>query len=626
MPATPPSSSDSSSDSSAGTPSPVRKGRNKRCGDQPWVGGIPTQPGEDCWVLRDGVVTKLISRHGLGDTPEVVVVAPHGRTVDPGSFEPGAALGDQTWGGSTSRSLARGGQAKRRGAVVATSTVSRFPHLAERVSAATLSTKSPAAWRVTDDAAASLGADESTTRAVIGLSEDIAARGGRALVVGGAVRDLLVARMRHQSSTIKDIDLEVFGIAPGELRALIESRHQVDVTGASFAVLKVDVGSTHPLDVSIPRRERSTGAGHKDFDVEADPNLSFTEAARRRDFTIGAMGYDPLTGELLDPYGGAADLAAGVLRHVSEAFDEDPLRVLRAARFAARFALSIHPSTAERCRQLRSQAGSLPPERIWGELETTLHQARTPGRALHVLDDVDWIDVFSEVAALRGVAQDETWHPEGDVFTHTAHVLDFWGTHLRTGVAEDDLLVAVAALCHDLGKPMTTSRGSAGSRITAHGHEQAGVAPARALLRGLGQHRLADRVGPLVAHHLAPVQLIAQGAGDKAFARLSTDVDRMDLLALVAKADQGGRPPRDPSEALAACDAFLARAVGLGVDHGAPVSLARGEHLIDLGLRPGPQFKGLLAAAYDAQLDGSITTEAEAVALLTSLVENQQPE
>ena len=470
-----------------------------------------------------------------------------------------------------------------------------------------------------------LGADRATTRALADLADAVTRAGGRAVVVGGAVRDLVAVRLGRKTGAVKDIDVEVFGLDPHILLELLTARGQVDVTGAAFQVLKVPVqGAAHPLDVSVPRREETVGSGHRDFLVTADPTMSFKDAARRRDFTIGAMGFDPLTGELLDPYGGMADLTAGILRHVSEAFDEDPLRALRAARMAARFALTVETSTVQRCQALAARADALPSERIWDELAATIAQAPKPGEFFRVLDQIGWVEVFSEVAALRGVEQDPTWHPEGDAFVHTMHVLDYWSEHERTSNPEDDLIVAIAALCHDLGKAMTTEHIE--GRWRAHGHEAAGEAPTIAMLHRLGQVRLAAAVVPLVVNHLAPVQLHAADATDRAVRRLSTRVSRLDLLTAVSVADAGGRPPLEPTRAIEAREWLLDAAERLGVTRSAPVKLARGEHLIALGLKPGPIFRQLLDTVYDAQLDGEVTSEEQAEALLKDLITSHEAE
>lgn len=596
---------------------PPAKGRHHRCASRLYVGGIKTGPGERVWVLRDGVPVRVRSARQLAEHPERALVLPAPSRPRPADFAADVPHPPGGWAGMTSRPLARGGRA-RRAELLAEQTAAAHPALTARVRAGPHLT-------VADDPAARLGADAASTHAVATLAADVAAHGGRLLVVGGAVRDMLRRRLAPGAAgspgavgtvgTVQDLDVEVFGLAPDALVRLVEARWPVDRTGASFEVLKAHVpDAPHPLDVSLPRRERAVGAGHKDFLVTADPTMSFAEAAARRDFTIGALGYDPRTGELLDPYGGLADLTAGVLRHVGPAFKEDPLRVLRAARFAARFDLAVHPATATLCRGLWPQADTLPRERVWSELAATLDQAARPGRMLHVLDELDWIGLHPELAALRAVAQEPDWHPEGDVFVHTALVLDYWGQHLRTGDQDDDRVVALAALCHDLGKPATTR--FADGRWRAHGHEAAGLAPTRAFLSRMGQLRLQATVLPLVEHHLAPMELHRAQASDRAVRRLATKVGRLDLLARVCEADQGGRPPLTPERAREACGWLLERAEALGVAQGPSPALLRGEHLAAAGMSPGPAFKPILAAAYEAQLDGTITDEASALVWL----------
>lgn len=453
-----------------------------------------------------------------------------------------------------------------------------------------------------------LNLDAKTQDALDILLADITVAGGIVTVVGGTVRDMLLGLPAH------DLDLEVSGLDLGCVHQIVADKFSLDVTGVSFSVLKAWVpGSDDVIDIALPRTEELTGAGHTDFDVVTDHTLDFATAASRRDFTINAMGYDLVTGELLDPFGGDGDLRAGILRHVSDKFVEDPLRPLRAARFAGRFGFQIADSTIELCRDMRPLADFLSPERIWGELVGIL-ESKSPGTALHALDQIGWIDVFPELAALRGVAQDVGWHPEGDAFIHTCHVLDYAATHLEFPNDDDRLVVMTAAMCHDLGKVTTTE--FIDGRIRSHSHEAAGMPLTTSLLHRLGQVALAKDVTPLVEHHLAPVTLVT----DKAIRRLSTKVARLDLLALVSRADVGGRPPLVNTESLDKIDAFSERVSKLDLKDGPPKSLARGVHLIKMGLTPGPRFKELLAAVYDAQLDGSVTTETEAVEMLRGLI------
>jgi tRNA nucleotidyltransferase (CCA-adding enzyme) len=427
-------------------------------------------------------------------------------------------------------------------------------------------------------------------------------------VVGGSVRDMLLGLPSH------DLDLEVAGLDLETVHEIVANKFSLDVTGANFSVLKVKVlGSADVIDLALPRTEEATGSGHTDFDVRADKDLDFRTAASRRDFTINAMGLDPLTGELLDPFGGEADLRAGIIKHVSDKFSEDALRPLRAARFAGRFGFDIDQSTVDLCHNMRPLAEHLPPERVWGELVGIL-QSQSPGTALHALNQIHWIDVFPEVAALRGVEQDVHWHPEGDVFVHTAHVLDYAAANLKFYSDDDRLIVMVSAMCHDLGKANTTKFFD--GRFRSHGHEEAGVPLTQSLLKRLGQLRLTDEVTPLVEHHLAPVTLTT----DKAIRRLSTKVPRLDLLAQLSRADSGGRPPLANTQAFDKIDAFDERVKNLDLSDGPPKMLATGDHLIAMGQTPGPKFKELLGKVYEAQLDGVVTTEAEAVEMLCGLV------
>ncbi len=183
---------------------------------------------------------------------------------------------------------------------------------------------------------------------------------GRPLLVGGCVRDWLAGR------PAKDFDIEAYGISPAQLAATLERFGPTDPVGRSFGVIKLRLGGVD-YDFALPRRESKTAAGHRGFTVGVDPDLTPAEALARRDFTLNAMALDPFTGELIDPHGGRADLAAGLLRHTSAAFVEDPLRVLRAMQFAGRFDLRLDPGTAALCREIAGTFRELPVARVWVE-------------------------------------------------------------------------------------------------------------------------------------------------------------------------------------------------------------------------------------------------------------------
>lgn len=442
-------------------------------------------------------------------------------------------------------------------------------------------------------------------------------RGGRPYIVGGAVRDVLTGHVP------KDLDVEVFGLAPPEVEAAL-AEFKVDPVGQSFGVLKVTVeGQT--FDVALPRRDSKTAPGHRGFAISTDPWMSFAQAAARRDFTINAIGWDVVGGSFVDPHGGREDLRAGVLRHVSPGFAEDPLRVLRGCQFAARFELRWHPETLTLCRQLVPELSTLPVERIWAEWQKLLLQSRRPSIGFDALLDTGAIELWPALHALVGVPQDPAWHPEGQgdprgsLWVHNGMVVDQAVRVLADdGVtdAEERLIVLLGALCHDLGKPATTAH--ADGRWRALGHEEAGVEPTRRFLDSIGcPRRIAEAVVPLVRHHLAPFQLAPVQAGSAAIRRLATQVS-LNRLARVARADFLGRTTDDAlatrdSREVAAVSWLLARADELNVSAAAPRPLLQGRHLLEMGCTPGPELGVRLRQAFEAQLDGAFDDEPGAV-------------
>ena len=422
--------------------------------------------------------------------------------------------------------------------------------------------------------------------------------GGRALVVGGWVRDRLMGRPS------KDVDIEVYGLPAPRVRDLLAGFGSVNTVGESFTVYKVA-----GIDVSLPRRESKIGRGHRGFEVSGDPSLSIEEAGRRRDFTINAIGWDPLTDAYVDPWNGRRDLDARVLRAVDpRTFGDDSLRVLRAVQFAARFEFALDPGTAELCRRI--PLDDLPSERIWGEIEKLLLHARRPSPGLALALDLGVIDrLFPELRALVACPQEPEWHPEGDVWVHTLLVVDETRSRIDGYDRPQQVALMLGALCHDLGKPPTTA--FIDGRIRSLDHEQAGVAPAEAVLDRLNVHTIGGydvrkQVLGIVAHHLKPgmFRKAATPVGDGAFRRLAQKVD-LELLAIAAKADCMGRGGGFDCSAM---DWFLERARQLGVQHAPPEPIVKGRHLLALGLAPGPRVGEVLKQVYERQLDGSIAS------------------
>ena len=433
--------------------------------------------------------------------------------------------------------------------------------------------------------------------------------GGRALVVGGWVRDRL---MGHRS---KDVDLEVFGVDAARLREMLQAFGPVNTVGESFTVYKVG-----GIDVSLPRRESKTGRGHRGFTITGDPSMTVADAARRRDFTINAVSWDPLTADYLDPFDGRADIARRLLRAVDpRTFADDSLRVLRAVQFAARFEFAIDAATRELCRRI--PLDDLPSERIWGEMEKLLLRAARPSIGFALALELGVIErLFPELDALVGCPQEPEWHPEGDVWIHTLLVIDQARARIDDLDHPRQVAVMLGAVCHDLGKPPTTA--VVNGRIRSLEHEEQGVAPSIALLDRLNVHSLQGfdvrrQILGMVANHLKPGMFAKARppVGDGAFRRLAQKVD-LELLARVAKADCEGRGGGFDCSAM---DWFVTRARELGVEHAPPAPLVKGRHLVELGAAPGPALGEVLREVYERQLDGRVTDFDDAFALAREL-------
>jgi tRNA nucleotidyltransferase (CCA-adding enzyme) len=453
---------------------------------------------------------------------------------------------------------------------------------------------------------------------ILDLSRAVRDAGGRALLVGGCVRDALMG------TEPKDWDLEVYGVQPERLRQILDQFGPVNVVGEAFTVYKLGPD----LDVSLPRRERKSGRGHRGFVIEGDPSMSFADAARRRDFTINAILQDPLTNEIIDPFAGQRDIDQGVLRAVSaETFGEDSLRVLRAAQFAARFEFRVDPETVELCRSIDLR--DLPAERIWGELEKLLLRAQRPSIGLgwlHALGVLE--ELFPEIHELIDVPQDPEWHPEGDVFVHTRLTVDQARQLIEGLPYPRQVTVMLAALAHDFGKPATTE--FIEGRVRSRGHEAAGVPPTESFLKRINVNTIdgydvRSQVISLVREHLKPGEFYKKRdeVGEGAFRRLARRCEP-DLLYRVAKADSLGRNapwvPREKWYGAEAQEWFIQRARELDVEQRPPEPLLLGRHLLALGLKPGPRIGEITSAVYEMQLDGRVRTVDEAIEEAKKLV------
>jgi tRNA nucleotidyltransferase (CCA-adding enzyme) len=399
-------------------------------------------------------------------------------------------------------------------------------------------------------------------------------------VVGGAVRDLVLGRDVH------DIDIEVVVPTIADLEQCFGS----EAVGTDHRVVRLRHGDVH-IDLSV--------AGAADVLV----------AAAGRDLTINAMALLP-DGTLVDPYGGRADCAAGVLRHIGKAFADDPLRVLRTMRFAAVLGFSVAAETCLHAQEVQSRYTQIATARIWHEWHLWA-QSTHLAQGLIVLAQTGWLVHYPMLAALVGCAQDAIHHPEGDVWVHTLYVCQ--GTVARRSGLHTEHVVwlSFAALCHDLGKPTTSFMQD--GRIVCPGHAAAGVPYTEAFLTSIGAPlRMTAPVTALVREHMAAGSGPATPRSVRRLAKRLEPAD-IDMWARLVAADSSGRPPLPPNEPGAP---FVAVAAELGVTAQPAPALLRGHDVLAAGVPAGPQIGLILAAAYEAQLDGVLQTHADALAWL----------
>lgn len=450
------------------------------------------------------------------------------------------------------------------------------------------------------------------TQRVLDALTDI---GGHPLMVGGCVRDALLGD-KHP----KDVDIEVYGIETSDVVASLRKVGRVDEVGSSFVMTKVLVDG-EDFDVALPRTEVKTGEGHRDFEVIADPHASTEVASARRDFTINAMMYDPATGEVIDHWGGRRDLRDGILRHVSDKFDEDPLRVMRAARFAGRFNMQVHPDTAAYCRAISDKYGTISADRVWKEWRRMAGEGTSMTASLKALVDTGWIEHFPELNVLRDVPQDPRWHPEGTVWDHTGQAADKAIEYCKAaGIeGEEREIVVLATLCHDFGKAEYTqieTDENGETRIHSRGHAEGGVKPVREFLHGMdAPHHVIGKVEKLVEHHMDSVDMPVKprpAVVRKLMRNLAPAT--LDQWLLVRRADRAGR-------GTASVDPDVSGWKAVELDEGPKMKpLLTGDHLIAAGMKPGPAFRPILEDALNAQDEGVFDDEAGALAWLTDRI------
>ena len=429
------------------------------------------------------------------------------------------------------------------------------------------------------------------------IAREIADCGGRALLVGGCVRDGLLG------IPCQDIDCEVHGVAPEALRALLARHGEIDASGEAFGIFTLKEAG---LDFALPRLEKRTGSAHTDFTVTPMPDLSPEKAAARRDFTVNAIMQDALTGEIIDPYGGAEDLRNSVLRAVPGGqFGEDPLRVLRGAQFAARFHLQPDEGTLSLMRSMPLDHLSAP--RVFAEMKKALLSSDEPDVFFRVLRDAGALKPwFCELHALLDVPQNPVYHPEGDAFEHTMLVVRE-AAALREK-ASDPLAFMLAALTHDLGKAVTTKKNEKGAWASI-GHEHAGVPLLGDLLTRLGAQKTAPYCASLCQLHMRLHACCYQNARiSRTHLLFDACVKPRDLALLcIADARGTGKPRARADEE----EALIMQRLAL-YEEAASKPMPTGAMLLAAGAKPGPGMRGLLDEAKKRALLGMSAEQAVA--------------
>jgi tRNA nucleotidyltransferase (CCA-adding enzyme) len=444
--------------------------------------------------------------------------------------------------------------------------------------------------------------------------------GGAPFLVGGFVRDTVMGKPS------KDFDIEVYNLAPNAFLEEIQKHGKVKLVGESFGVFKLTLRDGSDLDLSLPRTEnrRNTAQliasladengivdlkvnAHTDFDVDVDPFMPIEVAASRRDFTMNAMVMNPFTGHIIDPFNGRQDIRNGLLRATSAAFAEDPLRVLRGMQFAARFNMQVEFFTMQMAKKLMGEFQTIATERIWGEWEKFFQKGTHPHMGLKFLRDTGWLGFFPEVENLIGTVQEPDWHPEGDVWTHTSFVMRQMALIIeRDGLKGDDSTIAMAgALCHDMGKPLTTT--NINGQIRSPGHDKEGLVPTRDFMTAIGApEKITLPVMKLVEEHMSHIGLHPTARIVRRLAQRLHPHTTITMWERIVEADASGRPPLPKSRP---AEAWLALAKEVQSNEGLPKPLVGGAMLIARNFKPGPAFKPILDAAFSAQLDGFVTPD-----------------
>jgi len=436
--------------------------------------------------------------------------------------------------------------------------------------------------------------------------------GGTPFMVGGCVRDTFLGE------NPKDIDIEVYGVSYDTLNGVLERFGKTDLIGVSFGIIKLKTFAGEEYDFSLPRLDSKNGVGHKGFTVEVNKDLSLKEASARRDFTINSMSINMVTGDLVDYYGGKEDLRCGLLKPTSDAFSEDPLRLLRGLQFSARFNMAASPQLIAKTTKCMEDFNSLPSSRIWGEWEKWIHKGAHYSKSLKYLCYI-LSSVYPDIAALNDVPQDPEWHPEGNVLVHTGFVLDYMGRYCREHEITGDRrsILILAALCHDFGK-LTHTQIEDG-RIKSKGHEGASESFARKFLAQIGcPLRFVEPIIGLVINHMAAYGRQSEKSVRKLAFRLSNYNTCIADLAILIEADKSGRPPL-PQGQPESVHQMLQLSAKEDCTLNKPTPLISGGTIMAEGYE-GPMIGKIQKRLYEMQLNGSFVTAEQGLSKIKSFI------
>jgi len=466
------------------------------------------------------------------------------------------------------------------------------------------------------------------TNNVYKISDICQVHGFKAILVGGMVRDYFLSKINNVKFKSKDIDIEVYGVQSyNELEHILSQYGKTNIVGKSFGVIKLTIDDEE-FDISLPRRESTIGKKHTDLEIVIDGELKYNDAFKRRDFTMNAIGYDINERKFIDPFNGINDIKNGVINIVDEyTFVEDPLRLYRAIQFASRFNMTINSKTFKLLKNMVDNGiiDNLPKERIFEEFNKMFLKSKKPSIGFNLMKNIGLLHkYFNELSDLIRVQQDSKWHPEGDVWTHTMMVIDEMSETMPDVDNVKKITYFYACLCHDLGKVSTTK--FIDGKWRARGHEKAGIEPTLSFMKKLTNDKdLINDVVKLVEYHLRPTLLYSNKSSMGAIKRLARKVNLLDVVR-VNRADHLGRTTEKAlNRENSVYDYFMdiiENKLNFDMEGNQVYSepkLITGKDLIDLGIKPGPEFKKILEFIYIEQLEGRIQTKKEGLELLNTL-------